>query len=327
VNFRTTKESYKDKRLTRNPKESWVIFENTHEAIVEQGMWETAQRCQSVKRRTDATGEPTPLTGLLYCADCGKRLYNHRRRAQKKLDKRTGRYYNQSAQSMYTCPTYGNSVSRGEDTDCTIHYISTKTANNLILEAIRRTTAFARDNEVEFIRILREATEIKQAATAKSHKRQIAKNEKRITELDALFRKTYEDYAAGVLIQKRFEQLSQDYEAEQTELEVRTEEIKSELAQFEGDTIRADKFMELARRYTDFTELTPAMLHEFVDRVIVFEADRSNGVREQIVDVYLNYIGKFEIPSEPEIIDVEAEEQRAQWREYKRQERAKKKTA
>ena len=149
--------------------------------------------------------------------------------------------------------------------------------------------------------MLREESAIKQAATAKAHRKQVAKNEKRIAELDVLFRKTYEDFATGKLAEKRFEQLSQSYECEQAELEVQTAKIKTELTQFESDNIRADKFIELVKRYTDFSELTPAMLHEFVDKVIVFNAEKIDGVRVQRVDIYLNYIGQFDVPGEGEV--------------------------
>lgn len=334
VNFRFTKESYKDKRQTRNPKEKWVVFKNTHEAIVDPGTWETAQRCRTVKRRTDTLGEPNPLTGILYCADCGRRLYDHRHGPIEKVNKRSGNIIHESARSDYVCPTYDKSLSRGEAADCSLHFITSKSANALILEAIKRTAGYARENEAEFIKMLREAHAVKQAETAKSHRRQIAKNEKRIAELDLLFRKTYEDFAAGRLTKKRFEQLSNGYEAEQTELEKQTAEIKAELTQFDSDSVRADRFMELVRRYTDFSELTPAMLHEFVEKVVVHEADRSSGRREQQVDIYLNYIGQFEVPEgygdetgEPSLPMTPQEQQRAKWREYKRQERIKQKAA
>jgi len=229
-----------------------------------------------------------------------------------------------SARSEYICSTY-NQASATTDGNCSMHFITSQTANALILEAIRRTTAYARNNEAKFIQTLREASAIRQADTAKAHRRQIAKNEKRIAELDLLFRKTYEDYAAGRLAEKRFDLLSGGYETEQAELERQTTEIRAELAQFDSDSVRADKFMELAKRYTDFSELTPAMLHEFLEKVVVHEADKSSGRREQRVDIYLNYIGRFDVPEEPctkIASDVEAEAQRAQWREYKRSERA-----
>jgi hypothetical protein len=213
-----------------------------------------------VRRRTDTTGEANPLTGLLYCSDCGRRLFNHRRGPSQKISKATGHIIHETGRSDYTCPTY-----EGRSGDCTVHFISTKTANSLILEAIERTTRFARNNEAEFVRLIREASALRRSEAAKSHRRQIAKNEKRIAELDTLFRKTYEDFAAGRLIEKRFEMLSGEYEAEQVGLERQTAELKTELEQFDSDSLRADKFMELAKRYTDFSELTPSMLNEFVE--------------------------------------------------------------
>ena len=333
VNFRSTKESYKDKRQTRNSQEDWVIFENTHEAIIDPGIWQTAQRSRTVTRRTDTTGEANPLTGLLYCSDCGRRLFNHRRAARETISKATGNIVQESARSDYSCPTYARSRGRKETAECTAHFISSATASNLILEAIRRTTNYARDNEAEFIQTIREASAVRQADTAKAHRRLIAKNEKRIAELDLLFRKTYEDYAAGRLAEKRFELLSGGYETEQAELERQTEELRAELAQFDSDSFRADKFMELARRYTDFSELSPAMLHEFIEKVVVFNGEKKNGIREQRVVVYLNYIGQFDVPvgyggeAAENSAAASTDEQRAQWREYKRREREKKRAA
>ena len=241
---------------------------------------------------------------------------------------------NESGRSDYCCPVYSGTKSRGGEAECTMHFISTKTANALILEAIKRTSGFARENEADFMKMLREESAIKQAESAKSHRRQIAKNEKRIAELDSLFRKTYEDFAAGRLTEKRFEQLSGGYESEQAELEKLTAELRTELDAFDTDSVRGDKFMELTRRYTDFTELTPAMLHEFIEKVVVYEADKSSGVREQRIDIYLNYIGQFDVPEwfdmeddVPPVILTAKEKQRAQWREYARVAREKKRTA
>lgn len=326
VNFRTKKESYKDRKQTKNPSEDWVIYENTHEQIIDPETWQTVQRCRAVKRRTDTMGEANPLTGILYCADCGKRMFNHRARAREKL-KPNGRVTQLSARNDYICSTYSQPGATIGD-DCSMHFITTQAVNTLILETIRRTTAFARKNEAEFTKLLREASEVNQANTAKAHRRLVAKNEKRIAELDLLFRKTYEDFAAGRLTEKRFEQLSQGYESEQEELTKQTVEIQMQLNEFDSDSVRADKFMELVKRYTDFSELTPAMLNEFVEKVIVHEADKSSGVRHQRVDIYLNYIGQFELPEETNTADTddtESKEQRAKWREYKRNERAAKK--
>jgi len=333
VNFRSVKESFKDRRQTKRPKEEWVIVENTHTPIVDPGIWETAQRCRKVIRRPDSLGEANPLTGVLYCADCGRRLYMHRRGPMKKISKITGNIIHESGRNDFYCSTYSRrgGGGTGRDSDCSVHYISTKTANALILETIKRVSGFAKSNEAEFMKMLREESAIKQAEAAKSHKRQIAKNEKRIVELDSLFRKTYEDFVAGRLNEKRFEQLSGGYETEQAGLEQQTTGLKAELTQFNTDSVRADKFMEIVGKYADVAELTPAMRHEFVEKVLVHEADNSSGVREQRVDIYLNFIGQFEVPEgfaveekaapEPQSPD---EQKRAKWREYARKSRERK---
>jgi DNA invertase Pin-like site-specific DNA recombinase len=326
VNFRYSKPSYKDKYRIKNPQEDWVIFENTHEAIVDPETWQTAQKCRTVKRRTDTTGEANPLTGILYCADCGHRLFNHRRDAYERQSYYTGKMMKFGARNDYKCPLSGGNGPYSES--CTTHFITSNTANTLILEAIQRTTAFARENEAEFIKLLREASAVKQADTAKAHRRQIIKNEKRIAELNSLFRKTYEDYGAARLTEKRFELLSAGYESEQTELEKQTAEIKAQLTEFESDSVKADKFLELTKRYTDFSELTPAMLHEFVEKVIVHEGDRTSGTRQQRVDIYLNYIGQFDVPGENAAVAEEdpiKAKQREYQREYKRRKRAEQK--
>ena len=319
VNLRTAKEHFKDKKTTWKSKDEWLIFEHTHEAIVEQDIWDTAQKCRTVKRRTDTLGEANPLTGLLQCADCGRRLYNHRIQACETTDKRNGKKITKKAKDIYTCPTYY--IHRH---DCTMHYISTKSVSALILETIQRATAYARGNEVEFVKIIREASKVRQGETAKSHKRQITKNAKRIAELDTLFKKTYEDYAAGILNEARFKQLSSGYETEQNDLENQTSTLAAELEQFDGDSLRSDKFLELAKRYTEITELTAPLLHAFVEKVIIHEAEKSSGKRTQQVDIHLNFIGQFETPEESAPGASEDEEKRTMWRENKRKQRSKK---
>ena len=320
VNLRTEKEYFKDKKITWKPQDQWLIFENTHEAIVTQEIWDTAQKCRTVKRRTDTIGEANPLTGFLYCSDCGRRLYNHRAQACQTTDKRNGKTITKKAKNIYTCPTYYI-----HHNDCTMHYISTASVSAIILETIQRATVYARENEAAFVEMIREASSIRQDETVKSYRRQIAKNEKRIAELDTLFRKTYEDFAAERLTEKRFSQLSSGYESEQESLEQQTAEMKTELERFDSDTLRADKFLELAKQYTDFSELTAPMIAEFIEKVIIHEADKSSGKREQRVDIFLNFIGQFEPPSEVSQDVSEDEEKRAMWREYKRNQRAKKK--
>lgn len=199
------------------------------------------------------------------------------------------------------------------------------------MDTVRQVCRFVRTNEDRFMDMLRQESAVKQAEAVKSHKRQISKNEKRIAELDALFRKTYEDFAAGRLTEKRFGQLSGSYETEQAELETLTAGLRAELDAFSSDSVKGEKFIDIVSRYTDFAELTPQMLNEFVEKIIVHEADKSSGERHQQVDIYLNIIGKFEVPEEYDgLTEAEREEQRriaekrARKRAYNRKWNAKK---
>ncbi len=193
----------------------------------------------------------------------------------------------------------------------------------MVLEAIRTASAYAIENEDEFIQKVRSASEVKRVETAKALKRKITREKKRVAELDGLFKKLYESYAAEKISEKRFDMLSSDYEQEQTALEESIAKAESELTRFEDDTDRADHFIELAKKYTDFSELTTPMINEFVDKIIVHEADRSSGERVQEVDIYLKFIGKFDVPehepTEEELAALEAlKKKRAKKREWNR---------
>ena len=329
VNFRTSKESYKDKHAKENPQEDWVIFENTHPAIVDPETWETAQRCRKTVRRVDSHGEANPLTGLVFCADCGAKLYNHRQPYPKQYKNKKGYICNRASKDVYTCSTY-NLTGRHYNHQCTNHQIRTVVLRELALDAIKSVSGFVKSNEAEFIKQVREASTVRQEETAKSHKRRIAKEHKRIAELNTLIRRIYEDNVNGKLTDKRFELLSQEYEQEQSELEQSIEQLQAEMDSFHADSARADRFIEIVKKFTDFSELTPAMINEFIEKIVVYEADKSSGEREQQVDIYLNFIGKFDVPApEPTPEEIAEEEKRrekrAQHREAQRRYTEKKK--
>ncbi|MDD4509748.1 MAG: recombinase family protein [Oscillospiraceae bacterium] len=318
VNFRTYKDSYKDKKAKENPKEDWVIFENTHPAIIDPETWETAQRCRKTVRRTDH-GEANPLTGLVFCADCGAKLYNHRQPYPTTQINKKGYVCNRPPKDVYTCSTY-NLTGRKYNRQCTNHQIRTVVLRELALDAIKSVSGFVKTNEAEFVKQVRETSEVRQEETAKSHKRKIAKEQKRIAELNTLIRRIYEDNVSGKLTDKRFEVLSQDYEQEQTELEQSIAQLQVELDSFHADSVKADKFIELVKRHTDFSELTPTIIHEFIEKIVVHEADKSSGERQQQVDIYLNFIGRFEVPiPEPTAEEIAAEEKARRKREQRRE--------
>ena len=332
VNFRAYKPSYKDKKMIKRPSEEWLIFENTHEAIVDPETWKLAQRSRQTVRRTDTTGEANPLTGLMFCADCGGRMYNHKNggRALKEgwePDPDSGLYPSDN----YNCSTY---VLTGKHSErkCCSHYITTRAVRALILDTIRTVSAYAVSDEKAFVEKIRTASQIRQDNAAKELKRKLTRDRKRSAELDGLIKKLYESYATGKMPEKRYEILSAEYEREQEELDAAIEREQAELDAFNADTDKASQFLELVKRYTDFSVLTTPMILEFVDKIVVHAPDRSSGERTQEVDIYLKFIGKFDVPL-PEPTPEELEEQeklrqkREKQREYTKRYREKKKRA
>ena len=291
VNFKTVKPSFKSKKQVKNDPDNVLIFENAMPAIIGRETWELAQKCRrTVRRVPGGRHEPNPLTGLLFCAQCGAKLHN--RQSHYTEDKNGNRI---NPVDTYECMNYRRNANMFVD-ECSIHFIRTSVVRELVLKAIRDTTAYVRENEAEFVEKLREASNIRQKAAAKAHRRQLAKNEKRIAELDMLFRRVYEDNTTGKLTDERFAQMSAAYDKEQADLIAQNETLHTELETFEQDSLKADNFIELVRRYKDFDELTTPMLNEFVDRILVHEADKSSGERRQRVDIFLNYNGRFTIP-------------------------------
>ena len=324
VNFRSSKKSYRDKRV-KNAPEDWLVFENTHEAIVDPETWKLAQQIKRTVRRTDTTGVANPFTGLVFCADCGAKMYNHRG-IRKTAN---GKEY---PSDFYNCSTYALTIER-ETKQCFSHNVSTRALTELVLETIRTTAGYALANRKAFIQKVRSISQVRQQEAAKELSRRVAKSKKRIAELDILMKKLYETYALGRMDEKRFELLSAGYEKEQDELEQALAADQANLDQFNEDTDRADKFLALAKKYTDFSELTPAMLNEFVEKIMVHAPDRSAGERVQEIEIYLKFIGKFDVPlPEPTPEELAAEEVRRQRRardhaKYLRQKERKRKIA
>jgi len=183
------------------------------------------------------------------------------------------------------------------------------------LSAIRKVSGYVRENENEFVQQVREASNIRQEETVKEYKKRLVQAQRRHDDLDGLVKKLYESYAAGKLPDRQFERLLVEYDGEQTELENTITELQAEIDGFNSDSVRVDKFIQLVKRYTDFSELTTPMLNEFVEKVIVHEADKSTGERIQKVDICLNFIGRLDLnlPDEdlsPEEIEKERKRQK-----------------
>ena len=314
VNFKTFRQDYKNNKMLHNPKEKWKIFENTHEPIIDKETWELVQKLRETPKRHDFSDKPNPLTGLLYCADCGAKLYNDSQKAysQKhgyKPDPMTGYY----GSDYYECKNYKLASVR-ETALCTSHRVNTNALIKLILETIRLVSEYATTNKTEFIEKVKAISLSQHNQDVNEQKKRLAKNEKRYTELDELIKKLYESYATGKLTEKRFELLSAGYEQEQENLANEIDELKKCLETYKEETDNVNQFLELAKKYTDFSVLTTPMLNEFIDKIIIHAPYRDEVDRFQQIDIYFNFIGQFELPEvEPtpeELAEIEKQRQR-----------------
>lgn len=277
VNFRSSKASFKEKRKPNAP-DMRMTFHDTHEAIVSPEVWNMAQVVLQSRRRVNAEGKPNPLTGLLYCAECGAKLHNHR----------------SSEEDCYNCPTYT------QKNACCSHYIRTSTVKQLLLEAIQTVSKYAIENELSFATQVREASQVQQALESRTLHVEIHAAENRLAELDIVLNKLYEGYALGKIPEQRYESLSRAYEQEQQRLQTQMQRNKAVLRAHQTTADGIQKFLALARQYRNITELTTPVLNAFIEKVIVHAPYKENGKRKMTLDVYFRFIGNFKIPDEGE---------------------------
>ena len=308
VNFRTYKNSYKDKKQKKADKEDWIIFEGTQEPIIDVETWELAQKLRQNVRKADSLGEPNVLTGRVYCADCGAPMYNHRNGKGRtrvyytaKGERRTQTY---DPDDSFECSTY-NLSRQMYGRSCSCHHISTRALKRIILETIQKTCSYVSLNEREFVESLQEAAVLQNAAVSDTVKRRLEQNEKRVHELDQLVRRIYEDNVAGRLPDRLFQSMLADYENEQEELGKIIAIDRADMERIVGGRRNVDRFVALVKKYKDITELTPSIINEFVDKVLVHEPSGKGADRTAEIEIYLNYIGQFKVPEEPVILTAE----------------------
>ena len=308
VNFRTYKNSYKDKKTKKADKEDWVIFDGTQEPIIDAETWELAQKLRMNVRKANAMGEPNVLTGKVYCADCGAAMYNHRQRNARVKTYYTAegelRYQKANPEDTFECSTYNLSRQK-YGRSCSCHHISTKALRKIILETIQKTCSYVSLNEREFVEALQEASAAQNAATTEAIRVRLERNEKRVHELDMLIRKIYEDNVAGRLPDRLFQSMLTDYEGEQSELTKIIEIDRGDIDRSIGGQKNAERFIALVRKYKNIDELTPAIINEFIDKILVHEPSGSGAERTIEVEVYLNYIGQFRVPEKPIVMTEE----------------------
>ena len=275
VNFRTHRQSYKSKKKIENPQSEWKIFENTHDAIVDEETFYRVQELRKNKRRPSRTGKSNMFSGIVRCADCGEKLYYC-----------TSNSF-ESRQDHFVCST---SRKKGKDV-CDTHFIRAVVLEEGTLQHMRMVISCVASYEDAFRKALgaKRNAEAKKELTAK--KRTLQKSENRLAELDRLFKRIYEDMVNGKLSESRFQMLSEDYEKEQADLRIKIEMLEEEIQNQEDQADNVDKFIRQAKKYLHLEKLTPTILNDMVNAVYVHAPDKSSGHRVQDVEISYNYIG------------------------------------
>ena len=281
VNFKTERKSFKSKHTVRNPEEKQVVFENTHEALIDPELWNVVQRLREQRCRPTRTGEPALFSGLLFCADCGNRLAAHMTTTKENF------------QRSYICGRYKNS--RGMQM-CGAHYIREDVLIDLVLNDLRNVIAYAKNYEDEFVRQMTSKTLAEQTKQQTKMKRQLEQNTRRVSEIDSIIQRIYEDMVKGALTMERFSKMSAAYEQEQKDLEVSVTELRETVAAFEQQKTNIKDFLKLVKSYTEPDQLTPEILHMFVEKIVVHEPNKVNGRRVQQIDIHYNFVGQVDIP-------------------------------
>ena len=296
VNFKTRKH-FKDKKSHYVPEDEWTIFENTHPAIIDQETFDNVQRIRgNVRRYPDGWGETAPLTGLMYCADCGGKMYVHRSNNGKRVH-------------QYTCAQYGK-VPIGSLCP-TQHRINESVVLDLISGMLRAIADYAKSDRAAFIREVQEAQASQQDSDIKKKKRRLTAAQKRAGELERLVCKIYEDNALGRLPDARYAALDAQYAKEQEELAAEIAELEKAVTSYDQGRKSAEKFIALIDKYSDFDTMTNTMLNEFVNKILVHERDRKGSIETtQAVEVYFNFVGKY-IPPAFRDMELTPEEQEA----------------
>ncbi len=306
INFKTRKH-FKDKKSHYVSEDEWTIFENTHEAIIDQQTFDLAQKIRSnVRRYPNGWGEAAPLTGLLYCADCGGKMYVHRTNNGRRI-------------SQYTCSNY-TKIPCG--TLCpTQHRINESAVLTLVSDTLRAIAEYSRNDRTEFIHTVQETQVAQQSADISKKRRRLAAAQKRVGELEKLICKIYEDNALGKLPDARYRALDAQYAKEQDALEIEIAELEKAVTSYEQSQKSAEKFIALIDKYENFDTLTNTMLNEFVEKILVHERARKGSQdTTQEIEIYFNFLGRY-IPPSLQPVPLTPEEQEELQKKEERKDR------
>ena len=275
VNMKYSTKSYKDKRRVEHSREECLVFKDTHPALITQEVWDIVQRVRKNRRRPTKMEEQNKYSGLVFCADCGSNMVLHRARTMS------------ASYNHFTCRTY-----KKDGESCTGHYIRECVPDEVVLEDLRRVTAMARERPEEFAAYIgsRQSAEIQREI--RRQEKELAAMRKRKAELDAIFKKLYEDSVLSRITTEQFQMLSSSYTEEQNQIAAGIPQKEADIQRLRETVSGTDGFLDNAKRYMDITELTPELLRLFIEKIVVHEKEvKWSKHAPQTVEIYYNGIG------------------------------------
>lgn len=275
VNMKYSTKSYKDKRRVEHPREECMVFENTHPALITREVWDMVQRVRKNKRRLTKMEEQNKYSGLVFCADCGSNMVLHRAHTMS------------ASYNHFTCRTY-----KKDGEACTGHYIRECVLDEIVLEDLRRATSAAREHPEKFAAYIGSKQSAELQREIRRQEKELAAMRKRKAELDAIFKKLYEDNVLGSITTEQFQMLSGSYTEEQNRITAGIPQKENEIQRLRETVSGTDSFLDKAKRYTDITELTPELLRLFIEKIVVHEKEvKWSKHAPQTVEIYYNGIG------------------------------------
>ncbi len=269
INFRTKRKSYKEKKTILLPESEWMIFENTHPAIISQKDFDLVQELRKNKRRPQRCKEVNPFSGMVYCSDCGSKMYLCRSR---------------NCHENMKCAVYSKNTDK-----CSSHYIRTDVLNEIVLSEIRKVASFVAEDEEKFIKLATESSEKKISSELRAAKSKLDKKTYRVSEIEKIFKRLYEDNVLGKISDEMFSNMIKSYEVEQKELKEEIALLESFISEREKQSSDTRKFVGIAKKYTDIQKLTPEIMHEFIEKIVVHAPDKSSGHRTQKIEIIFRF--------------------------------------
>lgn len=285
VNFRSFRQSFKQKKRMDRPQEEWKVFPDTHPAIIDRQAFELVQTLRQHRRRPTKSGIVSPFSGLLYCADCGEKLYY------------TAKTNGKRELAYFFCSSY-----RKNSEVCSAHYIREQVIEQLVLEGLQRLLWYVQVFETRFAQEQMARFDLQEKKELTAKRRELDRARQRITEIDQLIQRSYEDMNKGLISEERFAALTLSLESEQGQLKADIPALETHLNSTISKTADLQQFIERARQVTRLTELTPEIVHEFIEKIVVSSPKKLNGKRHQTVGIYYNTIGLWTVP-EPEELE------------------------